>query len=220
MIYNVPRIDDAAELSADWNAPAWQAAERLELTHHMGPAPAHRPLTQARLTYDSDAIRLIFRVENDLVRAVAEGFHGSVCRDSCVELFFTPGTDIGEGYFNFEFNCCGTMLAAHQVVPATDIKHLADADCRAVQIVKSIDAETIDPEIAEPTTWTLAARIPLAILTNYAAIARPAAGVTWRANAYKCADNTSGPHWLTWAHVDWDGPNFHMPQFFGELKFE
>jgi len=44
--------------------------------------------------------------------------------------------------------------------------------------------------------------------------------VSWLANAYKCADGTSSPHWLTWASVDWDGANFHLPQFFGELAFE
>lgn len=220
MIYHVRLIDDDTKLSADWRSPAWLSAEPLDLTHHMGDPPAHRPRTQAKLLYDSDAIRVIFRVADRFVRAVAEKFHDKVCRDSCVELFFTPGPDIGEGYFNFEFNCCGKMLAAHQVVPATDIRHLAEHHCRAVKIVRSLDADTIDPEITAPTTWTLAARIPFDMLANYATVVRPAAGVKWLANAYKCADNTSGPHWLTWAPIDWDGPNFHLPEFFGELVFE
>ncbi len=34
-----------------------------------------------------------------------------MCRDSCVELFLEPKP--GRGYFNFEFNCAGTLMACH-----------------------------------------------------------------------------------------------------------
>jgi hypothetical protein len=40
------------------------------------------------------------------------------------------------------------------------------------------------------------------------------------ANFYKCADQTSHPHWLTWASVDYPQPKFHLPEFFGRLVFE
>jgi len=220
MICHVGRTDEQTELTSDWNSPAWRAAETLQLRHHMGEPPAHRPPVSAKLLYDDAALRLIFRVEDRFVRAVAQKFHDSVCRDSCVELFFTPAQNVADGYFNFEFNCCGKMLAAYQPRPGENIRRLTETDCRAVKIVPSIQADTIDPEITEPTIWTLAARIPFTVLENYAPIVRPAPGVQWRANAYKCADRTSGPHWLTWAPVDWPGPNFHLPQFFGELVFD
>ena len=53
---------------------------------------------------------MIFRVEDRYVRAVSKNYHDSVCKDSCAEFFFTPGTDISAGYFNVEINCGGVML--------------------------------------------------------------------------------------------------------------
>ena len=47
----------------------------------------------------------------------------------------------------------------------------------------------------------------------------PEPGVGWRANLYKCADDSSHPHWLTWAHVDNPTPDFHLREFFGILRF-
>ena len=77
----------------------------------------------------------------------------------------------------------------------------------------------IDPEISDTVLWEVAYRIPFNILKNYCETDLPAAGVTWRANFYKCADASSHPHWLTWSPVDLPKPDFHQPDFFGILEF-
>ncbi|MDO4827106.1 MAG: carbohydrate-binding family 9-like protein [Bacteroidia bacterium] len=41
-----------------------------------------------------------------------------------------------------------------------------------------------------------------------------------RCNFYKCGDGLSKPHYLSWAPVLTEKPNFHSPQFFGEVEFE
>ena len=74
----------------------------------MGEKPAHIPKTQAKLMYDSDALYIIFRVEDKYICAVAR-HQGNVCRDSCVEFFFTPSEDIETRYFNLETNCGGLL---------------------------------------------------------------------------------------------------------------
>ncbi|MDA0991466.1 MAG: carbohydrate-binding family 9-like protein, partial [Verrucomicrobia bacterium] len=48
---------------------------------------------------------------------------------------------------------------------------------------------------------------------------RPAPGVSWRSNLYKCGDATSHPHWLTWSPIDRPKPDFHVPDQFGTLTF-
>ncbi len=78
----------------------------------------------------------------------------------------------------------------------------------------------VDPEIEAPVTWTVAYRIPLALLEKYCRVISPAPEAAWRVNFYKCGDNTSHPHWLTWAPVDYPKPNFHRPQSFGTLQFQ
>ncbi|MBC8179678.1 hypothetical protein H8E88_01015 [candidate division KSB1 bacterium] len=80
--------------------------------------------------------------------------------------------------------------------------------------------ENACPEINTPVSWTVEYRLPFSVLEKYYAIDQPGTNVIWRANFYKCADETSHPHWLTWAKVDFPNPNFHLPEFFGILKFE
>ena len=40
------------------------------------------------------------------------------------------------------------------------------------------------------------------------------------ANFYKCGDETNEPHFISWNPIDLPKPDFHVPQFFGELTFE
>ena len=41
---------------------------------------------------------------------------------------------------------------------------------------------------------------------------------TLRANFYKCGDNCDKTHFLSWSPIALEKPNFHCPDFFGELK--
>ena len=38
-----------------------------------------------------------------------------------------------------------------------------------------------------------------------------------RANFYKCGDETAHPHFLSWSPIGTPSPDFHRPEFFGEL---
>jgi hypothetical protein len=77
----------------------------------------------------------------------------------------------------------------------------------------------IQNEIAKPLTWTLEYAVPFEILSKYAGIIRPKEGVAWRGNFYKCADDSSHPHWMVWLPVSGETPDFHRPDCFGLLKF-
>ena len=78
----------------------------------------------------------------------------------------------------------------------------------------------ITEEIAEPVDWILEYAVPIDMLAKYTQVEKPATGVIWRGNFYKCADQTSHPHWLTWSPVELPAPDFHQPKFFGTLEFE
>jgi hypothetical protein len=217
--YEVVRIGDGLDLEAGWDGRGWNTIAPLSLELFMGEKPEHRPRTAAKVAYNDQMIYVAFRVEDRYVRAVAQKNQDDVCCDSCVELFFTPNSDLATGYFNLEMNCGGTLLLYHQS-SRSDIGRtvVAEADCRRIRIFHQLP-KRIDPEIADPVTWTVAYAIPFEMLENYCPVTRPAPGVSWRANFYKCADHTSHPHWLTWSKVDNPTPDFHLPQFFGILKF-
>lgn len=218
-VYTVQRTSEAVSIDADWEKSFWQNVPALSLAHHMGEKPAHMPVTEAKLRYDDQAIYVIFRVQDQYVRAVADSYQGPVYRDSCVEFFFTPGADITAGYFNLEMNCGGQALFMHQLKRETEVTPVSADHFSEVTVAHSLP-EIIDPEISEPTTWTVEYRLPFNVLANYTSLKAPEAGTVWRANFYKCADATSAPHWLTWAKVDFPRPNFHLPEFFGALVFE
>ena len=174
---------------------------------------------QAKAAYDDEFLYLIWKVEDRFVLARRTEHQQDVCRDSCVEFFFTPGGDPEErGYFNLETSCAGVKLFGAHVVGGKDEKFTAE-DFASVVTASSLKGP-IDPEIVEPTTWTLEYKIPLGLLERFARIERPGPGVIWRANFYKCADDASHPHWLTWSPVTNARPSFHLPKYFGILAFE
>jgi hypothetical protein len=197
----------------------WQGTETMELRNYMGQKPEHFPKTQIKLLYDEKFIYVFFHVEDRYIRAIQTNYNDSVCLDSCAEFFFTPCEDISSGYFNIEINCIGTMLFNHQIKGSKNPKVINLLDAEQIKMFTSLNS-VIDPEIIKPLDWTLEYRVPINILKKYAKVAEPAPGVIWRANFYKCADETSHPHWLTWAPVQFPSPNFHMPEYFGALEFE
>ena len=219
MSYSVRRTQAEFKLDDNWDQGQWGNTAALKLTKHMGARPDHFPDTQVKVVYDDDTLYVFFRVQDRYVRAVAETYHDPVCQDSCVEFFFTCGTDIGEGYFNVEVNCGGTLLFHHQTARGKNQQEVTVEDCQRIRIIPSLP-QKVDPEITEPTLWTVKYALPVEILKKYAPVQRPGPGVTWRANFYKCADGTSHPHWLTWNPVDKPTPDFHLPQYFGTLVFE
>jgi hypothetical protein len=215
----VKKVQKPLPASSDWDAPEWSIAPPIELPLYMGEKPEHFPQVQARVLYDDEAIHVLFRVDDQYVRAVNEETPGFVCRDSCVEFFFTPEEDSSTGYFNIEVNCGGVMLFRHQDCPGGEREDLENPTSHGVEIYHSLPTR-VEPEITEPVVWTVAFSLPYEIIKKYhKGFQRPAPGVRWRANFYKCADKTSHPHWLTWSKVDHPTPRFHMPEFFGFLEF-
>jgi hypothetical protein len=204
--------------TSDWDRGCWKDIAFLELNYYMGEKPLHIPKTQAKLIYDSNGLYIIFKVEDEYIRAVAQ-HQGNVCCDSCVEFFFTPSEDIETGYFNLETNCGGTMLFRHQLAPWKNSTVIAEEDCCRIEIFHSLP-KIIEMEIQESTLWTVSYRLPFDILEKYSKVKKPCKGVSWRANFYKCAGASSHPHWLTWSKVNRQRPDFHVPECFRVLSFE
>ncbi len=215
MEYQVHKLTKTIKLDGDWNKAAWKNCPTVEIKNFMGERPEHFPTVQAKAAYDERFIYVIFRVEDRYVRAVAKKTQDMVCRDSCVEFFFTPGTDISVGYFNLEMNCGGTILLYHQTERGQNCRTV---DCDSIEVFHSMP-KIVEPEITEPTTWIVEYKIPLALLEKYTPVVKPAPGVKWLGNFYKCGDATSHPHWLTWNPVQLPKPDFHQPRFFAPLEF-
>jgi hypothetical protein len=212
-----------AELSvADrWDDALWAAAETIDVASFRPESSDHRPRTRARLLYADGGLFGIFQVADRYVRCVYRAFQDPVYKDSCVEVFVQPKPD--RGYVNLEMNCGGAILMSH----VTDerrtkdgfaaFRRLREDEGRQV-VVRSSLPPLADPEIDEPLEWELAFFLPSAVLEGCVGPIGPLAGQEWRANLYKCGDETSHPHWAAWSPVD--ALNFHLPRCFGVLRFE
>ena len=115
--------------------------------------------------YNDLAIYVIFKVDDQYIKALSQDYQSSVYRDGCVKFSFTPAGDVTSGYFNLETNCVGTMLVYHQLARGRNSKPLTDAELDQTQRAGSLPRR-IKEEIRPPTTWTLEYRLPISILAN------------------------------------------------------
>lgn len=214
----IPRLQQAVEINAVWDKQPWSGIQAIELSNYMGDYPKHFPHVFVKIAYDTDALYVIFRVRDQYVLAVTQDYQGSVYQDSCVEFFFTPFAEVSPGYFNLEMNCGGTALFNFQKQPRTDVIKIERRDFEQIAVAHTLP-KIVTPEIQDTLTWIVEYRMPYSILRKYTNVTIPEEGTQWRGNFYKCADNSSFPHWLTWSSVDYDRPNFHLPDYFGDLVF-
>ena len=108
--YVIHRAPEPVPLCGDATAAPWDSAQALSIDNYPWYAGGQKQPTEVRALYDADAIYLQFRCRDAHIHARTTDLNGPVCEDSCVEFFATADPSSGEGYFNLEINCCGTML--------------------------------------------------------------------------------------------------------------
>ncbi len=219
--YIVKYLDQPVDLSIDWNAPSWRkiSSAKIDCFHPRG--SDHKPRTLAKICYDVNGIKLIFRTEDKYIRSVHTKYNSKVNEDSCVEWFIKPAGSLG--YYNFEMNAGGCLHVNYIVDPERDkngkrkdIRPIPEDQANLIKVMSSLP-EIIDPEITRPLIWYLAVDIPFPFFKRYT----PAERILhsdWRGNLYKCGDKTSHPHWASWSPVS--ELNFHRPHEFGIFEFE
>jgi len=218
--YEVVRAPAEHPLTESWNAPLWNRVPSLAVDRFRPESSDHRPRVEARVAHTADRFIGIFRVEDRYVRCVQTAPQARVCTDSCVECFLKPKPE--SGHLNFEFNCGGAIRTSYITKPVRTPDGFEEYEDLSLDEIGTIEVRTsmpqaVEPEIETPVTWTLAFAIPIALLEAYVGPIGDPAGQDWRANFYKCGDETSHPHWAAWSPVrEFD---FHRPQDFGVLRF-
>jgi len=197
MIYKIKRIDNDISIDGKWDKNIWNEVDAIQLTNYMGSKPEHFPTVYAKLVYSDTDIYVIFKVIDQYVKSIAEEYQGKVYEDSCVEFFFTPADNSGKGYFNLETNCGGVQLFhfnSKDEILSSDIKN---EDHQKLTVAHSLPKFN-NPEIKKNVTWYIEYKIPFEVISKYYKTGNPKSQTVWRGNFYKCADETSHPHWLTW----------------------
>lgn len=217
--YEISRIENDFTVDANPDKEVWADIEPLVVARYAwrGSADPAVPVTTVKMAYTGERLYLLFLVRENFIRGQFTNPNESVCQDSCAEFFAAPSD---KGYFNFEINCIGTMLLFY----GSDRHHREVIDgawAEQVEIASSVPKgiRIADSQPAPENGWIIEYSIPFALVSEYSGEPTPAAGTIWRANLYKCGDKTPEPHWGSWAPIDLPKPDFHCPQFFGELVF-
>lgn len=172
------------------------------------------PAVEFRMAYADKALLLHFRVKEASVRAVAPHDDASVWEDACVEFFSIPA---GDGvYYNLECNCAGTILIGAGKERGNRQRAPQEVLDKVLRWT-SLGREPFEERIGE-CAWEVALIVPFEafFLHNLQSLD----GKTIRANFYKCGDKLQKPHFLSWNPIEIEKPDFHRPDFFGELHLE
>ena len=168
----------------------------------------YAPLCGGRVARTRDALVVDFRVSGLDLRARNTADNGRQWEDSCVEVFIQDPD--GAPYYNFEINALGKVLACKG--PERHNRTPRPAE-EMEQILRLTQMEGGPLEQEGIHTWRVGVVIPFRLL----GIDPERLPRSIRANFYKCGDKTAHPHFLSWSPVETPKPDFHRPEFFGEL---
>ena len=173
-----------------------------------------RPEVRVELTNDHETLFLSYHVMGEQLRAVTTEDQGPVWEDSCVEFFCrVPGE---RHYMNFETNCIGAMVASRRLSRDEDVVLLPPEQMALIQRRCTYPREVIEEKDGF-FEWQVDLQIPLSLIFRDQKLVFPQ---TLQVNFYKCADKTKQPHYLSWQPIRLPKPNFHCPEFFGEVILE
>ena len=170
----------------------------------------YAPEVSFHVAHTDKALVVLFDVKEDHLRAVSLEDNGPVWEDSCCEFFVADPA--GNGYFNFEMNCVGTLLAAKRK-SQTEYEFLSESQMSEIQRFSSLPHAPVD-SVENGQKYWIAEVIPFSIL----GLDKVPESVM--ANFYKCGDKCQKPHFLSMAPIDTPSPCFHCPEFFQEITFK
>ena len=223
MQYLIRRAKTPSTLTGQWDSPPWRDAQIARIGSFHAASSDHRPRASAKVLYDDAGLYVMFRVEDRFVVCTRHEHQTLTSKDSCVEVYFQPFEN--KGYFNFEMNCGGLLLLFY----VTDPTRVSQGIFRRKELVprSMIDAikifhsmPTIPAiELPGPVIWCVEFFVPNLLLETFVGPLGDPAERRWRGNFFKCADESSHPHWASWNPI---GPplNFHVPAYFAPMVFE
>jgi hypothetical protein len=164
------------------------------------------------ISHFDTGIHIRFSVTEPFLRARKRKINGEVHKDNCVEFFIAFGGD--GSYYNFEFNCLGSVKAAYgksrlhrKFIPADILKNVVDSSIIHIN----------NRQAAGAVKWDIAVVLPLSVFcySNKSSLS----GQECAVNFAKCGDSLPKPHFLSWVQLHSEKPDFHQPASFGKVKF-
>jgi len=185
---------------------------KLEMVN-WGEFPYH-PDVSVQIAWNEDELFLQYKVKEQSVKGEVTKSNGRVWTDSCVEFFLSP--EGNDDYYNLEINCIGTALLGYRK-KGEPVVHATDNQITAIRRISSLGNDPF-AEQKEPTEWQITVAIPWDAFFKHEL--ESISGKKMRGNFYKCGDELTVPHFVSWTKIKTEKPSFHAPEYFGGLEFE
>lgn len=186
--------------------PDWEKTPAVTLSHTPWLTPCAIE-AKAQACHDGENLYVRMEAKESAIRATLTGPLEQVCNDSCLEFFFAPDTNDAR-YFNFEWNLLGALYLGFG----------AERSSRVRQIVRNPQEQFSQKSFETEDGWGVEFAIPASFIRLY----MPTFALSGEAacNFYKCGDKTEIQHYLAWAPLSSEKPDYHRRQDFGVLRFE
>jgi len=175
-------------------------------------AYSYCPNVTFRIAHTGEAILLNYKVNESDIKAAWNQDNGRIWEDSCVEFFVSFSED---SYYNIECNCIGKLLIGKGSGRGENRIRLTESILKSVARWSSLGNSPVENRSGD---WEVSLVIPKGIF--YPEITETFNNVKAKGNLYKCGDHLRTPHFLSWNPIQSEKPNFHLPEFFGEMRFE
>ncbi len=172
----------------------------------------YMPLTTVAIARTNTVLYIKYMVKGIMLKALYSNDLDPVYKDSCVEFFCQlPEADT---YMNFEFNCIGTCLAGTRKSRNEGVVLYTPEALKQIVRYSSLGNRAFC-EMEGMFEWELTVGIPFSLMgIDATRMPEKIFG-----NFYKCADDTNSPHFVSWSPIHTPEPDFHRPEFFGEILF-
>lgn len=192
----------------------WDRIPKIIIGNYLWMNNSYNPIVETKLCYTDSFMYVQFKVFETEVYAKFTQINDLVHKDSCVEFFINLFPLSTEQYFNFEMNAIGTIHVGFGAkgnrikLPIEDIENI-EISSKLSKPIEGLHGDEF---------WEVNYKIPFSLFEIYYEQKFKAENA--KGNFYKCGDETKYEHYGTWNKIDSDMPNFHLPEYFGDLVFE
>ena len=197
--YNIKIID---------GQPNWDKIEKLDINIPYLQTP-DTITASAQICCNNDSFYVHLETTEKNYLREEKGIIGFPYLDSCLEFFFAPMND-DTRYFNIEFNSNACVFFGFAGNAKTIMRQIPENDI----------LEFFKPNIITgDDNWEIYYEIPFELIIRYFPKFEVYDGKKIRANCFKCSDNSTPPHYLSWNLVEGEPFTFHKPECFGKMTF-
>lgn len=183
--------------------------EKVYINKSLWGTENYKPEVYAQIAYDDEGFIIKFTVHEKNPKCDRKNHLEFVHLDSCIEWFVNFAPEKTDKYFNFEINAAGAMNVGFR-------KNREECELLTEDEINLFNIKT---EIFDDY-WTGMYKIPFDFISTKIDGYKFTKNSKIKTNLYKCGEETEYEHYMSCFDIPLKKPDFHCPQYFGEMCTE